>query len=290
MTSEPIASHDLIAALQKAANILKIARTNRTAITDFWRKDDDENIVTGTDIDVQVAITNHLLFHNFRGLIIGEENVMVATNNTCLEIFPENIAADEFVAIIDPIDGTKNWTEGSIYAITLALQHGNTIKFAAVHFPTCNTTYHSINSKIMAINGGTYVPVFKPFDRCYISICYGVGKKLSDHERTSFVYILCKLNQGRDVPVRYSCASYSFLQVFNGAMDAYISMKERWTNIAPLYHFAEILGYYISIDINTVPKNEDFTLALATPQFAKNHLNEGSELAVFMGITKFYDK
>ena len=100
-------------------------------------------------------------------------------------------------------------------------------------------------------------------------------------------YILCKLNQGRDVPVRYSCASYSFLQVFNGAMDAYISMKERWTNIAPLYHFAEILGYYISIDINTVPKNEDFTLALATPQFAKNHLNEGSELAVFMGITKF---
>jgi fructose-1,6-bisphosphatase/inositol monophosphatase family enzyme len=245
-------------------------------------KDELGSVLTIWDKEVQCHIVKSILSAKLDYHIIGEEDVEIQTGGACKCDFPEDSPPSKIIAIIDPTDGSNNWTIGETYSLTFALQHNIDVVFAAVYFPLTDKIFTFESNWGMSKNGEAYKHNYKAYNQTAISACYGMGKALSNAEQNHFIELMTSL--GSVELNRLGCASASFFQVFDGKRDCYLSAKERWTNIAPLYKFATHLGFYININPATLDKNKDFRMALATPAFASKHLQKGMPLATFLNI------
>lgn len=245
-------------------------------------KDAQGNIVTVKDKEVQLEIASKIYDARYPYMIVGEEDIDDLAPGVCLTQFPNTLTRDDIVAIIDPTDGSKNWTMGKIFSVTFALQKGNDILVAVVYFPLTDKVYVMDPHDGMTINSEAFTPRFKRLNDGGLSVCFGLGKALAKWEEDYFIHLLVNLSKDEVELNRHGCASASFFEVFCGNSDCYATAKERWTNIAPLYKFAKYLGYYITIDAVTLDKNSDFRMAVATPEFAAVHLTQETTLTTFL--------
>lgn len=245
-------------------------------------KDPQGNILTIRDRQVQHEIASYIVSGGYRYVIVGEEELDDVPENFCSALFPQTLHADQIVAIIDPTDGSKNWTIGKEYSVTFALQKGHEVIVAVVYFPLRDHIYALDPSAEMTKNHETFTPIFKRLSDRGLSICYGLGKALTKSEEQHFLHLLVSLSDDEVELSRLGCASASFFEVFCGRSDCYASAKERWTNIAPLYKFAKHLGYHVTININSLDKNKDFRIVVCTPDFAEKYLYENSLLGIFI--------
>ena len=106
----------------------------------FTEKGSERNIVTEADLAVEKLVVERLraLFpdHNF----MGEEHAYDATES-------------EWCWVIDPIDGTTNYSKGlGHFAISIALAHEEKPVLGLVYNPVSNEMFHAIEGKGAQLN------------------------------------------------------------------------------------------------------------------------------------------
>ena len=110
-----------------------IREASKLLLNDFEisQKDGFSNIVTSSDIAVQEFLCEHLAqLLPGSGFICEEEDI--------------NDATHEYTWIIDPIDGTANYSRGiGQCAICVGLRHNDHMEASVVYLPRTNELFHA---------------------------------------------------------------------------------------------------------------------------------------------------
>lgn len=237
-------------------------------------------IVNTIDLDLQKFIVDELAKLSPEAIFVGEE----AIGEGCLTEFPSAMDKTRFYWVVDPIDGSANFQKGvRRLGITIGRQTGPMPHFGIVYVTLQETPSAELkewfitghNGIAPTISDGTKIEP-KPYDRNSLSLLFGLGKRKPQDERDRFEAIVLSLAYKTERP---GCASYSILQVLTGKHDAYLSLKEVWTNIAPWYAILQNSGFYHNLDQTLMNSNKPFCMVVATHEFANNHLQPGSDLA-----------
>jgi myo-inositol-1(or 4)-monophosphatase len=137
---------DLEKAKQFAVSIAKeaavIAKKNFNNITSYDTKDDQRNqIVCKTDFAVEKLIKEHIN-KNYPGHeILAEES-------------GHDKSDSEYLWVIDPIDGTRNYVHGHpTFGISIALAHKGEVVMGVVYFPMVDWLFTAIKGKGAERNG-----------------------------------------------------------------------------------------------------------------------------------------
>ncbi|MBO0880095.1 MAG: inositol monophosphatase, partial [Mycobacterium sp.] len=105
----------------------------------------DRDLVTDTDLRVQQAVLHYLSTATPDAVFLGEEQTETAEGDLT-PIVPAEFPHAELAWVLDPIDGTSNYTHGiPLHAISLALAHFGEPVVAVTRIPTLDSTYHAIH-------------------------------------------------------------------------------------------------------------------------------------------------
>lgn len=97
--------------------------------------------VTAVDYATQDLILHQLLMYWPEVAVDAEEDTELARRFA-------RTSADQPLIVLDPVDGTFNYTRGSDqYAVMAALIEGGKYKAAVIHYPTLNATYWAIEGE-----------------------------------------------------------------------------------------------------------------------------------------------
>ena len=115
------------------------------------QKDGFSNIVTSSDIAVQEFLCERLAtLLPSSGFICEEEDI--------------NDASHEYTWIIDPIDGTANYSRGiGQCAICVGLRHNDHMEMSVVYLPRTNELFHAERGKGAFLNGKPIHVSDRPF-------------------------------------------------------------------------------------------------------------------------------
>ena len=135
-------------------SIINIVReASKLMLNDFEisQKDGFSNIVTSSDIAVQDFLCEKLAsLLPGSGFICEEEDI--------------NDASHEYTWIIDPIDGTANYSRGiGQCAICVGLRHGDHMEASVVYLPRTNELFHAERGKGAFLNGKPIHVSDRPF-------------------------------------------------------------------------------------------------------------------------------
>lgn len=130
-----------------------IREASKLMLNDFEisQKDGFSNIVTSSDIAVQEFLCEHLAqLLPGSGFICEEEDI--------------NDATHEYTWIIDPIDGTANYSRGiGQCAICVGLRHNDHMETSVVYLPRTNELFHAECGKGAFLNGKPIHVSDRPF-------------------------------------------------------------------------------------------------------------------------------
>lgn len=135
-------------------SIINIVReASKLMLNDFEisQKDGFSNIVTSSDIAVQEFLCKQLAsLLPGSGFICEEEDI--------------NDASHEYTWIIDPIDGTANYSRGiGQCAICVGLRHNDHMEMSVVYLPRTNELFHAERGKGAFLNGKPIHVSDRPF-------------------------------------------------------------------------------------------------------------------------------
>ena len=104
-------------------------------------KQDEADVVTNADLAssnlILSAIKEHFPDHG----IISEEEEDIQTNS-------------EYVWIVDPIDGTRNYaTHTPLFGISIAVARNNAVEYAAIYLPVTNELFYAKRGCSATVNG-----------------------------------------------------------------------------------------------------------------------------------------
>ncbi len=103
----------------------------------------DRDLVTDIDLAIQRDIADHLAQTTPDIALLAEESA-----------HQPNIDAQEWLWVLDPIDGTSNFVHGlPLCAVSLALLHRGRTIVAVTHAPLLGRTYHAIKDNGAFLNG-----------------------------------------------------------------------------------------------------------------------------------------
>jgi len=130
-----------------------IREASKLMLNDFEisQKDGFSNIVTSSDIAVQEFLCERLAqLLPSSGFICEEEDI--------------NDATHEYTWIIDPIDGTANYSRGiGQCAICVGLRHNDHMEMSVVYLPRTNELFHAERDKGAFLNGKPIHVSDRPF-------------------------------------------------------------------------------------------------------------------------------
>lgn len=178
------------------------------------REKNPKDFVTEADIAVDQLISKAIL-NEFPDHSLITEEFPAVSNNT------------DFVWIIDPIDGTINYSKGlPIWAVSIALQIKGEIAIAACYFPVLNEVYTAIKGRGAFLNDRRIsVSGLQDTGLAVISISdFNIGKNLED--QISFNQNLnssiFKLQKEVSRIRSFGSAVFDGCQVARGGSDGYV--------------------------------------------------------------------
>lgn len=138
--------------INKVIQVIKEAKTIVAAPFDIEQKDGYANIVTTADKETQSFLTKKLLSLIKDSVVLGEEDLS------------KNASSANYRWIIDPIDGTSNFSRGlNQSAISVALQHGEEIVLGVVYNPFNDDLFYAEKDKGAFFNGKRITTSDRPF-------------------------------------------------------------------------------------------------------------------------------
>lgn len=202
-------------------------------ILDLHEKE-DKSFVTKADLEAEEIIVKAVQ-KNFPGhQILSEEAGTIGK-------------PDDFVWMLDPLDGTNNFTRGiPIFATSIALTHKEDTKMAVVYNAVTNTMFTSEKGKGAFWNGEKIeVSDIKIVSDCTLSFSRGRDKESRAKMLQHFdkVYPLIKS------PRVLSCASLELSYVASGRLDAFIIQGIKiWDFLGGLLMVEEAGGRVTGLD------------------------------------------
>ncbi len=139
--TDRIIPEDVVSIIRRVAEEQVLPRFQRLAQHEI-REKSPGNLVTVADTEAELALTSALMNLLPGSLVVGEE--AVAQDSAILD----QLAGNEPVWIIDPVDGTMNFAKAiPRFAVIIALASGGELRAGWIHDPIRNTT-------VMAMAGG----------------------------------------------------------------------------------------------------------------------------------------
>ncbi len=134
-------------------------------------KQDEADVVTNADLAssnlILSAIKEHFPDHG----IISEEEEDIQTDS-------------EYVWIVDPIDGTRNYaTHTPLFGISIAVARNNAVEYAAVYLPVTDELFYAKRGCGATVNGS---PI-ECSKKDSLQLSYGIGFTSWHHERIDII-------------------------------------------------------------------------------------------------------
>ncbi len=235
--------HRVIAALEEAAAIDVMPRFQALQQHEVMEKSPGD-VVTVADIDAEHRLTALLPGLLQNSVVVGEE--AYAKNPGILDLLEE----DRPVWLIDPVDGTKNFSEGNpMFCMMVALVEKGETLMSWIHDPTQSRTavaQHGAGAFVLAHGKDDIrlkTPEPKPFADMIGQINYGCFPERDRAERRGhFTTLFGTIN-------RLRCAGHDFLAQSLGERD--FSLYNRlwsWDHVPGVLLLREAGGYVARID------------------------------------------
>lgn len=212
-------------------------------------KGSNVNMVTTEDLNVQKYLYKELLALLPASSFYGEEN-----NTECLE-------SKEYQWIVDPIDGTCNFTRNiNEWAISVGLVHNNEPILGVIYLPKTDDLYYASLGNGSYHNGTRIEVSNKPFKEGLLCTAMSLYKK--EYSDTCFNIIRDAYAKCNDIR-RFGACSVELCYLAEGKCDLYFEFRLfPWDYCAGLIILKEAGGYYSGID-NKVYFNRPMPLICA---------------------------
>jgi fructose-1,6-bisphosphatase/inositol monophosphatase family enzyme len=248
---------DQVAAIiREAAETEILPRFNRLTEGDIEEKTGPKDLVTAADLEAEAVLSRRLSDLLPGSAVVGEE--AVAKSPAVIE----RLDGDAPVWIIDPVDGTWNFTQGKTdFTVIVALVRGGAVRIGWIHDPIANATVSAEEGSGAWENGTTRLRVAEPAPLAEMTAALYVGPR-----RTPELYERVRALKADIGPRSYlSCAGAEYLALARGATHyAVFTRLLPWDHAAGHLIHAEAGGFSRMMDDRPYePRPIDGTLLLA---------------------------
>jgi fructose-1,6-bisphosphatase/inositol monophosphatase family enzyme len=244
------------AIIREAAETEILPRFNRLTKGDIEEKTGPKDLVTAADLETEAVLSRRLCDLLPGSAVVGEE--AVAKDPAVIERLDE----DAPVWIIDPVDGTWNFTQGKTdFTVIVALIRDGAVRIGWIHDPIGNTTVSAEEGSGAWEDGTTRLRVAEPAPLAEMTAALYVGPR-----RTPELYDRVRALKADIGPRSYlSCAGAEYLALARGATHyAVFTRLLPWDHAAGHLIHAEAGGFSRMMDDRPYePRPIDGTLLLA---------------------------
>ena len=218
-----------------------IALTNQ--IKEICKKIREGAVIHSSDKGTYDEVTN--LDVNIEKELIGLIHSFDSSANIISEELNSAVKLDGKTWIIDPIDGTCNFTHGiKIYGIQCALYEDDVGMFSLIYFPETNELFTAIKGEGAKLNGRAIHPASRPPQRSIISFGDFVH---SNPELVSLEHhIMKKVAPNVEKLRMFGAASVDFAYAACGRIDGNFTFINNPWDILPGVLLCKEAGLYIT--------------------------------------------
>jgi len=195
------------AIIREAAEAEVLPRFNRLTAGDIEQKTGPNDLVTAADLEAEAVLTRRLTELLPGSIVVGEE--ATAKDPRVVDRLSSN---EDSVWIIDPVDGTWNFTQGrTAFTMIVALVRGGRVRTGWIHDPIENTTA-TAEEGAGAWENGARLKVAEPAALASMTAALYVGAR-----RTPAMYERIKaLKPGLGPRSHLACAGAEYLGLARG--------------------------------------------------------------------------
>lgn len=239
-----------------------IARDNFGKVTGIVKKEDNNQVLTETDLKIGRAIINKIQKEFSQYNIIDEEAGVIDNNSN-------------FTWVIDPIDGTSNFANGiPLYGIMLGLLKDNEPIAGGLALPSFSEIYMAEKGNGAYCNGKR-INVSKDMHLKNSLVAYGID---GHQENPGFTKDECGLLAEIILNIRNlrtSNSVFDIAMVAKGNYGAFLNRTSKiWDNVAQQIIIEESGGVYTDFFGNKI----DYSDAISRPQDNFTFLASSPEL------------
>ena len=244
--------------LNKVIKIVKEA--SKIMLNDSFNvmeKDGVTNLVTTNDIAVQ-------------DYLVKELSKLLPNSGFFLEEGDERDSSEEYVWIIDPIDGTTNYARHiSVCAISVALVKNNEVILGVIYNPYQKLLFHSVKGKGAYLNRKRIHVSTKSFKEAILYTAFSAYNKKESYKAFRFAEdIFPYVNDLR----RTGSAAFEIASIGAGRGDMFLEIKlQPWDYAAASLILTEAGGYISGINENELPLFKP-TIIIAANNKENHHL------------------
>jgi myo-inositol-1(or 4)-monophosphatase len=250
--------------LQSLTKASKIAETNFGKVKGTTKAEDNNQVLTETDIRIGKLLVNEIEKRFPKHNIIDEEAGVIDKKSI-------------YTWVVDPIDGTSNFAQGiPMYGILLGLLENNTPIVGGITLPSFSETYIAEKGDGSYCNG----KIIKVSDEKKLLdslVAYGIdGHRENPNLTEKECSLLAKLVLGMR-NLRSSNSVYDYAMVAKGKYGGYLNQTSKiWDNVAAQVVIEEAGGAYtdffgkpIDYSNHIVKADSNFTYCAAAPELHK---------------------
>jgi len=219
----------------------------------------DRDLVTDIDLKIQHDIAEFLGTATPDVPLLAEESAQ-----------QPDIAATEWLWVLDPIDGTSNFAHGlPLCSVSLALMHGGSAVVAVTDAPLLGRTYHAVKDQGAFLNGQPIsVSRTGSLNESIVSLGdYAVGPDAATHNRQRLA-LTAELVPLAERIRMVGAATLDLAFVAEGALDGCVMMSNKPWDTAAGALMAREAGALVT-DANGEPHAHDSeSIVAATPAIA----------------------
>ena len=245
--------------IKQLTNIVRDA-SNLMTVDEFeiMQKRGYENIVTTSDLAVQNFLCNKL------------SEIMPKSGFLCEEKDINDIK-HEYTWIIDPIDGTANYSRGfNQCAICVGLKHHDEMEMGIVYIPRTNELFHAEKNKGAYLNGERIYVSDRTFNNAIL--CTALPVYYKEHSEVCSKIILEAFNKCNDIR-RFGACAPELCYLAMGRCELYFEHKlGPWDYAAASLIVTEAGGTISSAN------GDPLSLTQATGVIAANNISNYNQL------------
>lgn len=176
--------------------------------------------VTNVDFGMERFITAHILREFPADRIIGEE------------FSPEQGIPQDRAWVLDPIDGTVNFSHGlNLFGVQCALFEGGEAVLSVIYIPHLNETYTAVKGEGAYLNGKRIKVIERPLDSAMISV--GDYSHKRDENAETQLRLVERIYDKVGKLRHFGAASIDFTNLASGRTDGFIMFTKNLWDIYP---------------------------------------------------------
>lgn len=199
-------------------------------------KKGDQDIVTSMDLAIEKALTKSIKDKYPDHLVIGEE-------------FCQEELTDNWTWIIDPIDGTLNFSTGNpLHGVQLSLYHKKSGIMTAIYLPATKELFYAEKDKGAYLNG-TSLSLNATIDLTNSIVSFGDFSHSNPSSREIQLLLMDKLKDEVNKMRIYGSSAVDFAFVAAGRSQAHVMFSKRiWEMSAGILLINEAGGFTSKIN------------------------------------------